>query len=195
MSDVAQRKQRLMSKTELDPQWEMVYQLALETENKEPRRKPSKRWIARMLRAEHSPIRYFRVTHRWIGIPSWVSVHLVRHWLGIVHWVGTQRVDRTNVDRDSKPQNAPVNHRFVANAQSVINISRRRLCKMASTETQNAWKEALQNMDPILVEACVPECVYRGWCYEPRGCGYDQTQAYRDRLVEYRKCTVKKKKE
>ena len=179
-----------MSKEPLDPQWDMVYQLALETENKVPKRKPSRRWISRMLRAEHSPIRYFRVTYRWLGIPYWVSVHLVRHWLGIIHWIGSQRVDRTNIPRDDKPQNTPVNHRFVANAQSVINISRRRLCKLASPETQATWKEALQHIDPILRDACVPECIYRGWCYEPKGCGFSKTKKYEQDLAEYRKCTL-----
>ena len=77
------------------------------------------------------------------------------------------------------------------NAQAFINISRKRLCYgCASKETREAWElviEYLKDVDPILAEKCVPECIYRGFCPEKkRCCGYCNTEAYKKRLEEYR---------
>lgn len=51
----------------------------------------------------------------------------------------------------------------------------------------------LKEIDPILAEKCVPECLYRGFCpeydYRPqynRCCGYVNTKEYEKRLKEYR---------
>ena len=81
---------------------------------------------------------------------------------------------------------------MTCNAQSFINISRKRLCYgCASKETRQAWEmviEMLKEIDPILAEKCVPECVYRGFCPEiDRCCGYVNTDAYKKRLEEYRR--------
>lgn len=79
---------------------------------------------------------------------------------------------------------------MTANAQALINISRKRLCSCASPETREAWKlviEALKEKDPILASVCVPECIYRGFCPEfDRCCGYCNTEAFKKRLEEYR---------
>ena len=89
---------------------------------------PSDSWKKTILLCEHSPIRKIKFSWKWRGLKSWVSVHFVRHWLGILHWVSTQRTDRTGVNRDKSPQDTPVLHECEANAQALINISRRRLC-------------------------------------------------------------------
>jgi hypothetical protein len=61
----------------------------------------------------------------------------------------------------------------------------------ASKETREAWEiviAMLKDIDPILAEKCVPECVYRGFCSETdRCCGYVHTKAFEKRLEEYRK--------
>ena len=80
---------------------------------------------------------------------------------------------------------------MTCNAQAFINISRKRLCYgCASKETREAWElviEYLREVDPILAEKCVPECLYRGFCPEKkRCCGYVNTEAYKKRLEEYR---------
>ena len=53
-----------------------------------------------------------------------------------------------------------------------------------------AWEiviEKLKEIDPILAEKCVPECVYRGFCPEhKRCCGYVNTKAFKKKLEEYR---------
>jgi hypothetical protein len=152
---------------------------------------PSASWKKTILLAEHSPIRKIKFSWRWYRLKSWVSVHFVRHWLGIEHWVSTQRIDRTGVDRDNSPQKTPVLHECEANAQALINISRRRLCNQASAETRAAWKEVkaeVANWDPILASVMVPECIYRGFCpeWEKNCCGYVNTEAYKKALAEYR---------
>ena len=151
---------------------------------------PSASWKKTILLAEHSPIRKIKFRWRW-RIKYWVSVHFVRHWNGISHWVSTQRTDRTGVNRDESPQKAPVLHECEANAQALINISRRRLCGQASAETRAAWKEVkaeVEKVDPILASVMVPECIYRGFCpeWDKNSCKYVETEAYRKALVEYR---------
>ena len=152
---------------------------------------PSDSWKKTILLAEHSPIRRIRFSWKWENLKSWVSVHFVRHWVGILHWVSTQRTDRTGVDRNKKPQDSPVLHECEANAQALINISRKRLCYgQAAKETREAWeevKEKVSEVDPVLASVMVPECVYRGFCPEFDSCGYADSEAYQKALVEYRR--------
>lgn len=145
-----------------------------------------------MLMSEHSPIRRIKFYWRWSGLKSWVSVHMVRHKIGIEHWVSTQRPDRTDnqdKDRDKLPQGALVNHACEADAQALINISRKRLCECASTQTRLAWKtvkEKVAETEPELANCMVRECIYRGFCPEMFSCGYYKTYEYRKELEEYR---------
>ena len=153
-------------------------------------KEPSSLWKRRLLLSEHSPIRQFIVKWKWYDLKYWVSVHLVRHWLGIVHWVRTQRSDRTGVDRNELPQGAMVEHEAEANAQALINISRKRLCMQASPETREAWQAVINEVakvEPELASCCVPDCIYRGHCYEFKSCGYCKTEEYKKRLAEYRR--------
>ena len=150
---------------------------------------PSDSWKKNILLAEHSPIRKLKFSWKWI-IKSWVSVHFVRHWLGILHYVTTQRVDRTGVNRDNSPQSTLVEHECEANAQALINISRKRLCSQASPETRKAWQEVKDEVakyDPILASVMVKECIYRGFCPEMSPCPYANSEAYEMELVEYRR--------
>lgn len=151
---------------------------------------PSDSWKKTILLAEHSPIRKIKVEWKWKNLLSWVSVHFVRHKFGIEHWVSTQRTDRTGVNRNDLPQSSPVDHECEADAQALINISRRRLCNQASKETREAWKEVIDGVrekDPVLASVCVRECLYRGFCPEfDGGCGYANTDEYKRRLEEYR---------
>lgn len=82
-----------------------------------------------------------------------------------------------------------VSHEIEANAQALINISRKRLCHAASPETQAAWnkvKNEISKHDPILSSVMVKECIYRGFCPEFYSCGYEKTEAYQKALKEYR---------
>ena len=152
-------------------------------------KEPTSRWKKNMLLAEHSPIRKITIDWIWYDLKSWVSVHFVRHHIGIEHWVKTQRSDRTGIDRDKLPQDNFVTHECQANAQSMINISRKRLCSNASPETREAWKAVLEEIKhqiPELYDVCVPECIYRGFCPEMKTCGYYKTSEYKRRLEHYR---------
>ena len=152
---------------------------------------PKDSWKKKMLLAEHSPIRLMQFKWKWYDLKSWVSVHFVRHWLGIIHFVRTQRNDRTNIelDRNKATQDTPVEHEVQANAQALINISRKRLCRLASKETREAWQEVkaeIEVYEPVIASVMVEECIYRGFCPELECCGYDSTKSYRERLEEYR---------
>lgn len=143
----------------------------------------------RLLISEHSPIRMLNITWQWTGLKSWLSVHFTRHKIGIEHFVESQRDDRTGENRDNKRQDALVNHRCIANAQAIINISRKRLCRKSHIETQNEWYhflELLRDVEPELFDVCVKECVYRnGLCPEIKSCGYNRTDAFTKEFSDY----------
>lgn len=170
--------------------WLEVKRAARTTINKDGRGKyPDDSWKKTILLAEHSPIRKIRFGWRWSDLKSWVSVHFVRHKIGIEHWVSTQRTDRTGIDRDSKPQDSPVQHECEADAQALINISRKRLCNQAAKETREAWievKNEVASEDPVLASVMVPECIYRGFCPEFHSCGYCDTEDFKIELQKYR---------
>jgi hypothetical protein len=153
--------------------WKEIYQAALTTEGKESEKEPSSRWKYRILKAEHSPIRKLIVSAKFTDIPSWVVTHFVRHKFGIEHFVKSQRTDRTGISRDELPQGALVTYEFEANAQAIINISRKRLCNLASPETKQAWQmfiTELSKFEPELADCCIPNCEYQGQCWEMKPC-------------------------
>ena len=150
---------------------------------------PSSKWKKTILLSEHSPIRKLMFSWKWSNLPYWVSVHFVRHKFGIEHFVSTQRTDRTGEDRTGARQDAPVEHECFANAQTVMFMSRRRLCSQASAETREAWKLVVNEIaktEPEVASACVPECVYRGFCPEFKCCGFVNTPAFEEAVKKYR---------
>lgn len=167
--------------------WKDVYSSALTTVSKVADKEPSTNWKIFMLLSEHSPIRRLKISVRLSDLPYWVSVHLVRHKIGVEHFVSTQREDRTGAERGN--QDAPVIHEMELDAQALINISRRRLCSLASDETRKAWELVVEEVfkeDKALAKACVPECIYRGYCYEAKSCGYYKTPGFQRALEFYR---------
>lgn len=173
--------------------WQDIKDSTLNTIGKTTGTYPTSEWKRKLILSEHSPIRRMKFYWRWIDLKSWVSVHLVRHKFGIDHFVSTQRTDRTGVDRDDLPQSNPVKHACEANAQALINISRKRLCSCASKETREAWqavKNEVAKAEPELASCMVKECVYRGFCPEMFPCGYSKTEEYRKELKEYRGDTL-----
>lgn len=175
--------------------WNRALRAARKTAGKDtdPNKHPSKNWEANMLLAEHSPIRLVEYEWDWNKIRQWVTTHLVRHHEGCEKFVRTQRQDRNDevIDRDALPQGSLNSMMMTANAQALINISRKRLCKgCASPETRHAWelvRDEIKKQDPVLAEKMVPECLYRGFCPEWRNCcGYVNTDAYKKALEKYR---------
>lgn len=177
------------------PDWKRVVNAARRTVGKEPiNREPSDKFKRKILLAEHSPIRLLEYDFTWEDIKQWITVHFVRHHNGVLPFVHSQRPDRNEVlkllDRDDFRQGLLNDMDMACNAQAFINISRKRLCSCASKETREAWKlviEFLRELDPILAEKCVPECLYRGFCPEfDRCCGYVNTEKYQEDLKKYR---------
>ena len=173
--------------------WRRALNAARRTIGKAPLAKePSKSWEAKMLLAEHSPIRLVEFDWTWKDIMQWVTTHLVRHHEGCEKFVHSQRGDRRalSVPRNELPQGALNDMDMTANAQAIINISRKRLCSCASKETREAWKqvvEAIREVDPVLADKCVPECLYRGFCPEfMNPCGYSKTKKFEEDLQKYR---------
>lgn len=180
--------------------WKRALNAARRTIGKKPLDKePSNSWKAKMLLAEHSPIRLVEYEWTWSNIMQWVSTHLVRHHEGCEKFVHSQRGDRRAIlkeynvsSRDELPQGATNDMDMTANAQALINISRKRLCNCASKETREAWKQvqnAIREVDPIMADKMVPECIYRGFCPEfMSSCGYVNTEKFKQELKKYR-CT------
>lgn len=175
---------------EIKSNWREVADAARTTVSMEKGTKePSDSWKKMILLSEHSPIRQLIFKWKWVDLKYWVSVHFVRHKIGIEHFVSTQRTDRTGENREIKAQSSPVSHECLANAQAIINISRKRLCHKASKESRQAWQAVLERIkekEPILASICVPECVYRGFCPEIKSCGFVDSDKYTVQLTEYR---------
>lgn len=159
--------------TEEDLIW--VKRCTLNTVGKDTTKLPTIEWIKRLVEAEHSPIREL-----WFGIkmtiPYWVSVHFVRHHIGVNHYVQTQRDDRTSdtVSRNTKPQGEMVTHIMSINAQELINMAHKRLCRQASKETREVMQAIVKEVTtvaPYMKDVLVPLCKYRnGKCTEMFSC-------------------------
>lgn len=195
--------------------WPWAKRAALRTVGKKPKDpEPSTEWKLQALIAEHSPIKLVQL---WIDIDNlrqWVGVHLIRHQY-MLPFISSQRSDRSdNPDavaeevlsmikddivndpdfdrsqwRDYRTQGSTNDHTFVVNAQTLINISRKRLCGCASKETREVWtmvREAIRTEHPEIAEAMVPNCIYRGFCPENTCCGYVLGPKFQRDLEHYR---------
>ena len=163
--------------------WQRVVDAARFTQgNKSLGREPSDEFKKQMILSEHSPLRELEFDIKMYGIPYWVSNHFVRH----VHaqpFVSTSRPDITGskVSRHDMRQDDLVNLQLSLNAQEIINISKLRLCNKASKETREVWYKVIDELaliEPYLASACVPQCVYRGFCPEPKSCGRTETNFF-----------------
>lgn len=176
--------------TNIKGTWEEVVNRARTTVGKEELGKePSDKFKRKILMAEHSPIRGLIYCFKITNIKSWVATHFVRHHVGVEKWVKTQRTDRTGISRDELPQGAEVEMEIEANAQALINISRKRLCNQASPETREVMQEIKKEVskrDEFLANVMVKECIYRGFCPEINSCNYDKTEKFKKELEDYR---------
>lgn len=155
--------------------WLIAKRCTLVTVGKETERPATEKFKREILRARHSPIRELRFLFYLRDIPYWVSVHLCRH----VHaqpYVRTQRNDRqSGYDRNCAPQNAPVDMMWSMNAEELMIIANKRLCRQASQET----RELVKMICNEVIKACpefrdelVPMCVRNGGvCHEIFPCG------------------------
>lgn len=152
--------------------WQRCLFLARVTQGTERFSTPSESWRRKLINSEHSPMRTLPFTIALWEIPYFVSVHLVRHKYGVEHYVKSQR---SNPDRASVRQDAPVNHLLDMNLQALVNMSRKRLCTKADAVTRAVMtqiRDAVVAADPIYADFLVPDCIYRGGCHEFESCGF-----------------------
>ena len=86
-----------------------------------------------------------------------------------------------------------VNLQLSLNAQEIINISKLRLCNKASKETREIWYwviDELVKIEPYLASACVPQCVYRGFCPEKNPCGRSQDGIFKLYREQYQQLNL-----
>ena len=170
--------------------WTDVLNAARFTQRKEPRSgEPSVAWKKKIIKAEHSPLRCLMFNIDFYDIPNYVSVHLVRH-IHAQPFVSTSRpdIDGKQIPREEQKKIDPVNMRLFLNAQEIINISKVRLCNKAEKETRKIWSqvvEELRKIEPELAAACVPNCLYRGFCPEIKSCGIADGELFPQHVNDY----------
>jgi len=160
----------------LENNWNRIKNACRTTVNKNHTDKePTESFKMKLLISEHSPIRLLKISWLWENIKSWIATHYSRHHVGIEKFISTQRSDRTGINRDELPQGSLVNFEAEANAQSLIDMARRRLCFQSSKETRKYMEELkweLWEEEPELADVLVPNCIYRCGCPEFQDCGF-----------------------
>lgn len=168
--------------------WSEVRNQCRMTDNKDNTdSKPTRSWIIKTLISEHSPIRLIEFKWTWKGVFSWVATHFSRHWIGWEKWIQTRRSDRIGKDRGELSQNELVDITVKANPQSLINVSRFRLCYKASPETRakmETLKEEMRNVSEEVAFVMQKNCIYRCGCPENKSCGYWEEFKKRNKDVD-----------
>ena len=129
--------------------------------------------LDRIYRNEHSPMRTQMFSVEILGIPTFVSTHFRTHSQGITHFVKSLREDRCGNGKEDRW--TLTNHGMFLNAQSLINLARKRLCYKSHDETvlvMLAIRREVEEVDPDLAEYMVRECEYRNGCHEDISCGF-----------------------
>ena len=195
-----------------DTSWKRALNEARRTAGKPALDKePSEKWKRMSIMAEHSPIKLVEYTIMFSDLRQWVGVHILRHE-HLLPYIHTQREDRReDIDilldkimsileddikndpefckRDWLPQGQVNDQDFVVNVQTLINISRKRLCSCASKQTREAWemvKKVMEDVDPVVALFMVKNCIYRGFCPEMNCCGFYRTAKFKKDVNDYR---------
>jgi hypothetical protein len=146
-----------------------VQRAAEMTTHGQPCKAPMRLWYKTM----HSPVRLMRFWIEMEGIPTFVSVHFVRHKIGVEHFVQTMRDDRGGLEPAQVTRLTPVTHGMEINAQALVTMARKRLCYKAHTGTVAVFRKvvkAIGEVDPELPRWLVPECAAIGYCPEFSEC-------------------------
>lgn len=149
--------------------WMEVKRRALVTVGKKPITPPTLVWKQDILEARHSPIRRLHFAF-YIECPYWVSVHLARH-IHAQPYIKSQRNDRQNdYDRNKAPQDQTVCMIWDMNAEELMIIANKRLCRLAAEETRAVVTKMCVKVHkacPEFKKRLVPMCVYHGGkCHE-----------------------------
>jgi thymidylate synthase ThyX len=140
-------------------------------------KKPSlevwKKMIASTGGVGHSPLRAVSYRIYVEDVPSWVTVHYVRHHVGVQFYVKSQR----HLGREEEPQGTLINMMFDINAQSLLSMAKARTCCKAAPQTREVMnllrREMLQadDYDCMMAQAMIPSCEWYGSCFELDPCG------------------------
>lgn len=145
--------------------------------------------LATAYRLGHSPIRTQLFWVELREIPLFVASQLVRQHVGVQFFQKSHRPDR-NPDAKDEGRMTPTDLAFIINAEALINMSHKRLCRKASAETREVVRaicELVEEQDSDLYQHLVPQCVYRGGiCPESKCCGYIHSESGQARLRFYK---------
>ena len=163
--------------THLDVDWMRIKSACMTTISKQAGDKePSQQWKKKLLICRHSPIRRGIVSWKWENIPYAISTHFARHHEGCEKFIGTERTDRTSVDREERSQMNYVPMEVDANIQALMNLAEKRLCRCADPTPRDymiSLVDAIREAEPDVAWSLVPQCVRCGGCVEPFGdCKY-----------------------
>jgi len=149
-------------------------------------KEPSKAFKKSILKSQHSPIRKLKFEVYIKDIEAHVTQQFSRHHVAcetnplytfseeikptdLEHFVTSSREDRTGIKRSERKQNDLINYNFEANAQGLIDASKKRLCLCADTGAVRAWhavKKGVEQLEPILAQKMQPSCIHYGFCPE-----------------------------
>ena len=156
--------------TNFNVDWMRIKSACMTTISKQAGKEPGVEWKKKLLICRHSPIRRGEVSWKWETIPYAISTHFARHHEGCEKFIGTERTDRTGIDREERSQMNYVPMEMDANLQALMNISEKRLCMCADPTTRKYWEaviEALRQYDELIAWSNVPQCIRCGGCVEP----------------------------
>lgn len=182
--------------TNFNVNWQAIKSACMTTISKQAGDKePSKEWKRKLLICRHSPIRRGIISWKWENIPYAISTHFARHHEGCEKFIGTERTDRTNIDREQRSQMNYVPMEMDANIQALMSIAERRLCMCADPTTREymeALVEEIRKYDEDIAWSLVPQCVRCGGCVEPFS-NYQYYDSIYDRIPEEARDTVMKR--
>lgn len=150
--------------------WLKIKSACMTTISKQAGKEPDDEWKKKLIISRHSPLRRGTISWKWEEIPYAISTHFARHHIGCEKFVGTERTDRTGIDRATRSQMNVVPMEMDGNIESILNISERRLCFCADPLTRKYWQaflEEVRKYDEIIYWGNVPQCVSHGGCVEP----------------------------
>ena len=157
--------------TNFNVNWKNIKSACMTTISKQAGDKePPKEWKRKLLICRHSPIRRGIISWKWENIPYAISTHFARHHEGCEKFIGTERTDRTGINREERSQMNCVPMEMDANLQALMNIAEKRLCMCADPITREYTKslvEEIRKYDEDVAWALVPQCVRCGGCVEP----------------------------
>ena len=157
--------------------WQRVVNATRMTVGKEPiDHEPSDKFKHMICRSEHSPLRLLEFDIILKDVPSFVQNQIVRHKQGVEFFVCSSRPDRGNQKpRSEQRKTDPCDMQISINAQAILNISRKRMCRKAEGATRLWWQRVIYELgkiEPILASYCWPDCVYKSKCTEAEPCGW-----------------------